>query len=319
MHSLRHFYYQNKEKIWKVFLLVVFVLGIIYLLNSFAIDSANKSVLESDNNDGYQYSDYESTYIQGTSAITGESITKTEANKINDTISKFITNCQNKKYEEAYNMLSEDCIEVKYNTIEKFVEQYIKPKFTTAQTYSIQKWNGNTYKVEMSEDILATGNISNNQKILEYITIVNQNDENKLNISEYIGKRVINKTDTQKNIRITVTSKQVYMDYEIYEFKIENLSNNAIKLDSLKDVGSIYLIDDKGNTYKAHKNELLEQELIINPKMNYTIKIKFASTYSIGKEINEIVFEDVILNYDTYKKLENTENFKDIYKFVVNL
>lgn len=313
MHRLRHFYYQNKEKIWKVFLLAAFILGIIYVLNSFAIDSANKSVLESNNNYGYQYGDSESTYIQGTSAITGEIITKTEANKINDTISKFITNCQNKKYEEAYNMLSEDCIEVKYNTIEKFIEQYITPKFTTAQTYSIQKWNGNTYKVEMSEDILATGNISNNQKILEYITIVNQNDENKLNISEYIGKRVINKTDTQKNLKITVNTKQVYMDYEIYEFEVENLSNDAIKLDSLKNASSIYLIDNNGNTYKAHKNELLEQELILNPKIKYTIRIKFANTYSIGKEISKIVFKDIILNYD------NKEELKDTYEYVINI
>lgn len=319
MHNLRHFYYQNKEKIWKVILIVAFVLGMIYFLNSFIIENNNNKITNTQSNTFYKYKDEEKTYIQGTSAISGENISKSEANKVNDTISKFIRFCKSGKNQEAYDMLSDDCKGIRFKSLEKFTTEYINSKFNQAQTYSIQKWEANTYKVEISEDMLATGNVNNSTKILEYITIVEQDGQNKLNINEFIEKKKINKVTTQDKIRMTVIEKDVYMDYEIYKLKVQNLADKTIKLDSFENTGSIYLEDRNGNTYKAHKNEILEHELIISPKMIFELEIKFGNTYKLGTDITKIIFEDVILDYDVYKKLENTDEFEDMCELEVNL
>ena len=316
MHNLRKFYYQNKEKMWKVILIVALVLGLIYLLSSFAIELNNSKIVSTTTNNTYYYNENNDTYISGTSAVYGESITKTEADKINNTISQFIEYCKNQKFTEAYNMLTEDCKQDRYNTLEKFTEQYAKVKFNLEQTYEIKKWESNTYQVEISEDILATGNVNNNQKGIEYITIDNQNN---LNINGFIGKRSINKEKTENDVRIKLVDKQVYMDYEIYNFEIENLSNKTIKLDSLENTGTIYLTNRSENKFKAYMHEILDEEITIGAKHTFNISIKFANTYTANRNITGITFENLILDYSEYQKSTNKEEFEGICEFKIDL
>lgn len=85
-------------------------------------------------------------------------------------ISKFIDYCNGKQVEEAYNMLSEKCKIEKYNTIEKFKEEYINKIFTYKKEYKIEKEN-NLYKIEIIEGILETGNTENRKSIISYYRI----------------------------------------------------------------------------------------------------------------------------------------------------
>ena len=115
MHNLRHFYYQNKEKIWKVVLIIAFLLYIIYFLNEHEIENSNKN-LYTPNSNNVNYIDEENkTYIANQSAISGGTVTENEVQKINNTVSKFLQYCKNGKTEEAYNMISRDCKEKQYN------------------------------------------------------------------------------------------------------------------------------------------------------------------------------------------------------------
>lgn len=316
MHNLRRFYYQNKEKIWKVVLIVAALLGLIYFLNYTTVERSKQNnsnqVIESQS-----YSDEENkTYISDKSAITGENITSEDAQKINNTVSKFLQYCKNENYEEAYNMISSDCKEKKYPTVDKFTEKYIKTKFGKDKVYEIEEWIGNTYRVSISEDILATGNVGNTKKIVEYITIVKENSENKLNINNYVGQKDIGKEITKNNVRITVIKKDIYMDYEIYDFKVENLSSKTIKLDAFEKTSSMYLEDTKGNQYNAYSHEIFEDELVILPKRTFEISIKFSNAYASNRTIETIVFSNLILDYDEY---ENEPKSEDLSEFVINL
>lgn len=49
----------------------------------------------------------------------------------------------------------------------------------------------------------------------DYITIVNENGQTKLNINSYIGKQQINKTQESNNVKIKVVETNVYFDYSI--------------------------------------------------------------------------------------------------------
>ena len=129
MHNFRRFYYQNKEKIWKVVLIIAFLLGLIYYMNDLVEKQSNPSnVVAMPEKD--IYSDTQNkTYISDKSPVTGGTVTKQEVEIINNTISKFLENCKNEKYEQAYNMLSVECKENGYDTLEKFKNEYIKSRF----------------------------------------------------------------------------------------------------------------------------------------------------------------------------------------------
>lgn len=318
MHNLRHFYYQNKEKIWKVVLLIAFLLGIIYFLNQNAIENNNQFIENTSINKDI-YSDNENkTYISEKSAISGATITENEVKKINNTISKFLQYCKDGNAQEAYKMISDDCKKVEYDTIEKFKEKYLNQKFSKNDIYQIENWIRNTYKVSISEDSLATGNINSNKRV-EYITIVNEENAEKLNINSYIESKEINKEKTQNNIKITAISKKIYMDYEIYDFEIENLSSKTIKINSLQKTGDMYLEDKKGNTYNAYMHEIFEEDLEIKSGINKNLAIKYANTYSSKTEIQNIIFENIILDYVKYKTTSNKSEFSDICEIKINI
>lgn len=318
MHNLRHFYYQNKEKIWKVVLIIAFLLGIIYFLN-WQTEEKMKESPSTSNNTTVNYSDGENnTYISDKSAISGGTVTEKDVEKINDTISKFLQYCKNEKKEEAYNMLSADCKETEYDTLEKFQEKYLDKKFSKDDVYEIENWLNNTYKITISKDLLSTGD-ANAQKRIEYITIVTENSEKKLNVNSYIGQKDINKEKTEKNVKITVVSKKKYLDYEIYNFKIENLSDKTININTLQKIGTMYLEDSNGNKYNAYSHEILEEDLEIKSKRKIDISIKYANSYSSRTNIEKIVFENIILDYVQYQKVEDVELFEDICEITINI
>lgn len=321
MHSLRHFYYQNKEKIWKVVLIIAFLLAIIYFLNWMAIKDASKNQNQNQTQTNQDiYSDSENkTYISNSSAISGGSISKEDVALVNNTISKFLQYCKNGEIENAYNMLSNDCKQNEYNTLEKFKEKYISSKFSKTSIYEIERWISDTYKITISEDMLATGKIESGEKKVEYITIVNEDAQEKLNVNSYIGKQSIEKDIAQNEVKITAVSKRIYLDYEIYDLEIENLSNKTIKLDPLAKTGTMYLQNSKNIKYRAYAHEIFENDLEIKAKHKSKLSIKYAVAYSESTEIEKIVFEDVILDFIEYKKSENKKEFQDRCSVEINI
>lgn len=96
-------------------------------------------------------------------------------------ISEFIDYCNENKIEEAYNMLSEECIKDKYQTIEKFEDEYVNKIFTYKKDYEIEI-EDNLYKVTIMEGILQSGKIDNRNSITSSFTIEESVLEKKINI-----------------------------------------------------------------------------------------------------------------------------------------
>ena len=220
-------------------------------------------------------------------------------------------------------LLSKDCKEELYNTEEDFKNRYVNLMFNTQKIYNSQSWIsndsiGNTYRVEISEDILSSGK-ANSNTIEEYFTIVKEDEEYKLNINNYVGKQEINKTIEENNIEITLICKQVYMDYEKYKIKIKNNTNNAILLDGFRNNKSMYLLDTKGGKKIAMLNELTMQELLVKRNLSITKEIKFNRQYTTELTISSLVFEDIILNYNEYKNLSNKKDYNNSLKMEINI
>ena len=102
----------------------------------------------------------------------------------------------------------------------------------------MQNWTGWIYIVRYTEDILSTGKVTDNSTIQDYIKIVIEDGNEKLNINSYLGKKEINKEKEYQNIKIKVLDRRSYMDYEIYDFEVENNNDNKLILNSADD--SIY-------------------------------------------------------------------------------
>ena len=192
--------------------------------------------------------------------------------------------------------------------------------FNKERLYNSQAWIsediGETYRLEIFEDILATGNANSNRTVT-YFTVVEEGDNLKLNINDYIGKVEINKTITNGNIEITVISKQVYESYEKYKIKVKNNTENEIALDGFRNNKSVYLLDNKGGKKIALINELTMQELLVKRNLSITKEIKFDRVYNTDLFITSIVFEDVILDYKEYKN--NKEDYKDTLKIEIDI
>lgn len=299
MHKLRKFYYDNKEKIWGIIIFVVLVLLSIQIVNRLmAIQNENdlKNINQNSTLDT-TYSENKNTYITNDeSVVTGEKVNETDLQDANEIIEEFISECNNGNIEQAYNLISTDCKNEMYQDINKFKTMYYDKIFNsnTKKIATAENWILNTYIVNISEDIMTTGNLS--EGIQDYITIVKENNELKLNVNNYIGKEEINIEQLVDNINFNVIEKHIYVDYEIYKLKISNQSDNNIVLDTLQDPKTIYLQDDNEIKYYAYSNELISSMLKINKNFSTEINIKFSKSYSSSNvELKSIVFSGIVI------------------------
>ena len=316
MHNFKRFIRQNKKKIIKVVLIIAFLFGILQLLNYLAkigiIDT--NSGLSKDTTDNI-YKETNGTVVSSKSAVSGSKVSDNKIKSVNSTIEEFIKYCNNHNIQEAYNMLSNDCKQAIYQDIEKFQTNYYNILFgSESRTYTIENWTGDTYIVRMTGDILATGKSVNSSTYQDYITIQEENGENKLNINKYIGRQNINKTKSSDNIQMTVLYKEKYMDYEIYKIQVTNNTEGTILLDQLLDTDNIYLKDSKDTKHIAYSNELVKDDLKIYKGHTNEIEVKFNNPYIMGREVKSLCFSKIELNYD----INNKAGFEEI-KFSINL
>lgn len=318
MYKLMRFYNRNRRKIWMTILIIVFILGIIQLLNYFT--KVNKEKQINQGSTIIENNSINQELVSDKSAITGESVSSTKLKSDTETINEFVKYCNEQDINSAYEMLSAECKEEMFPTIDDFNNIYYLKIFNgNKKSHTVENWSGNIYQVRFTGDILSTGDLTNNETKQDYITTVRENGEKKLNINNYVGRQNLNRTTEYKDIKITVTKIDTYMDYEVYNLLIQNNSENDILLDTSDDTKSVYLLDSKDMKYYFYSNEIIENRLVVKSQFTNTLQIKFSNSYSSSRNINKLVFSKLILNYSEYKNLENKEEFNDFYQFRVNV
>ena len=123
MGNLRRYYYANKTKIWRGILIVAFVLVLIQVLNYFQGRKSNKTNNVSNTN-------MINTITNNTSLTTDKSalgtgiINETQLKNDITIIDEFLNLCNNKKFEDAYKLVSTDCKNNLFTTYEIFKKTY---------------------------------------------------------------------------------------------------------------------------------------------------------------------------------------------------
>lgn len=297
MRELRRWYYENKDKIWVIILVSAFVIFFIRILNSYyenreitLQDTNTISIKQEINNEITGQLD------STTSIISGGSKTDETLKKHTEIIDEFINYCNEGKIEEAYNLLTDECKEEDFPTVEVFKNRYYNNIFNSPKTYSIQNWSGNTYKVKIKDNALATGKVSSDETyIQDYMTISTNTGDGKLNINKYIGRTTKNKITTTDELEITYIKKETYMDYEEYTIQFKNLTNKEIILDNGDSAKTIYLEDENGVKQYANTGEINYENLILKPGARKEFTFKFSNNYSSTRVMKNLIFEKSIV------------------------
>ncbi len=319
--NLRKMLVENRYVIIVIIVGIILFMSLINVVNNFIKESQKEKLSQLENTTNTN------NIINSDIANNSKPIIESTTNKNNSTTSNnlsneklirdFITYCNLHEIQNAYNLLSDECKQaVFFSNIEYFRNNYVESIFKTNKVLNIEKWTENniiTYRIRLTDDILSTGNIKGTTNAIEdYYTIVEtEGGKQKLNINGYISRNYINKEDEANGINISILKKDIFKEYEQYEIKVENKTNNTIMLDSKENVDSIYLIGSNSSKYSCYTYELDEIKTIIPENTSKNITVKFNKIYSNKAIMRKMVFEDIILNYDNYNANIDKKDYKD--------
>lgn len=261
------------------------------------------------------------TYNPSVTVISGKNVKESELKENEEIIEKFVNYCNNKEYEKAYNLLTNDCKDALYPSLEKFVSTYCKTVFDTKKEYNIQSWINNDnckiYKIRYIEDSLSTGNYTDSKKYEDYITIIKTGENQKLSIDKYIGKKSIYKEKKTDELDILVETVDIYLEKEVFTLSIKNKTQKAIQLDGLRNSKVSIGLSINGSIHRANKYGLNASNLIFQPGVESKIIIEFANSFSKGSIGEKLIFNDIILDTEEFRKDRN--NYDSQIKININL
>ena len=165
----------------------------------------------------------------------GGRVPENELSSVNETLESYLNYCKNKEYENAFNMLTDDCKNFLYeNNIENF-KTYVDNVFNIYNNYSYNQNYSNVnnkyiYDVTiLNNDILSTGTTGGYDKYEEKITIVNEDDgTKKISNQGYIDNEEIGIDAEDDNIRVRINSKDMSYTRAGYNLTITNKTDRTI-------------------------------------------------------------------------------------------
>lgn len=279
---------ESNVKLWGIILAILLIFSLIKIIN----DRLKNNVSQEEQVQNDTITEYAK---ESETIINDEKIPVTYQETFGDTIKEFYDSCIHNLPEQAYEMISSDTKREMYSNFNSFKTLYYDRIFNGNMEYSFQSWisSGNhyTYQVKVYENMLATGKI-NDEYYEDYVTPVEDGDEIKLNINNYIGREHVDKQVSNEDITITATVVDTYMDYQKYTFRIKNNTNERIILDTRKKSNTLFVVDESGKKYNSLIYENDEKDIILEPNENKDIQIRFNDTYET--KVEQIVFSNIV-------------------------
>lgn len=262
-----------------------------------------------------------SIYNPEKTMISGTEISKEEFDKDDKVVNSFIQYCNNGDMGAAYKLLSDDCKEELYPTIDDFKNKYCRNLFSDNKEYNMQSWlnenNYHTYRVRYTEDIISSGVYDEGQCGQDYITVFKvSDDEYKININGFIKKEIINKETDSNAIKVLCMSKKIYLDYEIYTIKIKNKLDTSILIDTGRDINSLLLRCENDTKYFLHRTKVTNLYSELSSDVIRKIEIQFDKPYSVSSKSRYIEFDDIVTDVEKY---EESDNYSDRESIKVEL
>lgn len=293
------------EKYGKLIAIIIFIWISIVLVNNFLKNFNTKS-------------EPTTTYTPHTSVLDGtSSAPKKVQNSIEEFVEQYIEYCNNKEYEKAYNMISDECKENNFDTFSNY-KSYVSNKFGNKKIYSIQNYSNYNdkyiYVVKLYDDFLATGLTNSTYKYQEEkITASYDEKENVVfSVGNFIEKQDIQSVQENEYLKVDVRNKKVKYNFEIYEIKLTNRSENTIIIENGTIDNEVLL-----NLGKEYRKEADATNLILKPNETKTVNLIFNKFYDDGVDSKSIIFNSIRVVEDYIEDNPNEDN--SIYKFSMEL
>lgn len=304
--KIRDFLKKNK----KIILIVLLVWGSIIAINYF-IGHTEMEVTPI------------TTYEPHTAVMDDTEVPKELQSPIENIIKEYMDACNNKEYEKAYNMLSQDCRDNLYPEIEDF-KKYIDAIFNTKKIYNIQDFSNKNdtyiYIVTILNDIMLTGTTDEEyiDTYDEKIVIKNEKGELKLSIRGYIGKNKVDKMFEDDFIKIKLSDVKVDYETMTYYVEIRNKTDNTVVI---QDFSSEYEIALKLTGEYRKRYGLNIDPIIINSEETLTFPLTFTRFYDEKGDIYSLIFNDirVLKSYTGNEETRQTELNDAIKRYSVEL
>lgn len=293
--------YKIKDVGQKLIIVAIVVLIATIVISSFSGGETEK------NEDVYN------VYKPTETIIKGQDVSKEQYEKDSNLVSTFLEYCNNKKVEEAYELLSDTCKEEAYPDIETFKTNYYNTIFDIKRECNLQSWITTSdyivYKIRYSNSMLSTGTYQEGNVYQDYITLNRKEQEDKISIGNFVDSNESNIVTKTDELTVTVTKKRQYISYEEYDLNITNNTYNTILLNNLENTESIKLISSSGVMYGAYTSKLFLKDLIINSNETQKITIRFKKQFSSENNSSKIMLNGIIKDYDAY--MENEQEYED--------
>lgn len=292
--KLRNFIKRNR----KIIIIVLLLWLLVMVINQFLKN--------------YSFQDFERTTYNEHQAImdTGEDVPESLQQPINETIDTYFNYCNNKQYEEAYQMVSDDCKRIYFPTLEDFKE-YIDIVFDENKIYYLQNfsnYNGTyIYRMRIMEDLMATG-LTNKDNLYFYeekIALKEEDDKISLSLRQYITSENIEEIYEDDYVKITVKSKDVFYEQEIYNIEVKNKTSKTVVLADTQESNEIIL--QVGSEMRGTDVDNLY--VVIYPEETQEYSLPFTKFYDEENLPAGLIFNAVrILNqYSGFEELKDYE------------
>ena len=309
--KISNFIKNNSDKIKDLGTKLGIVAIVVFIATILLSSSSNKEEEKKDLLNAYKPTD---TVIKGTD------ISEKQYEEDSNVVERFLEFCNNKEVEAAYNLLTKECIEETYPTLEDFKKYYYNDIFNKKREYNLQAWISTqkytVYKIRYTNNMLATGKYEQEDVYQDYITLNKIDNQEKISIGNFIYAEDSNIVTKTKEIEAVVTKKKVYISYEEYNIQIKNNTDKTILLDNLERSNTIRLIANQ-TQYLAYTNKLFPINLTINAGASKNITIRFKRSLSSGKESDRIEFLKVIKDLEAYE--ENKKDYTDTINIKIKL
>lgn len=217
---------------------------------------------------------------------------------IEDLVDKYFNYCNNGEYENAYNLITEDCRNKLYPTLDQF-KGYVdfvfqgKKKIYNIQNYSIVD-NKYVYNIRILDDIMANGTTDGYYYYEEKLILIEENGEIKLSIGEYVGDENPNIYVEDDNMIVEITNKSVEYETETYTVKITNKTDKYIVIADNTQNDEVVL--DLGGSVRHPVNTTIVS-YYANPGSTSTYDFKFNKFYDNGLKSQKLILNSIrILN-----------------------
>ncbi len=276
--SVRQFFKKYK----KVILIVAVVWVGIFLINLYLKNMPQKVELSK-------------SYTPDTPVMDEGDVVPTRlVNSVKSTIDEYFNYCNNKEYDKAYNMLTDDSKEYLYSNDISGFKEYIDEIFTTKKIYNIQNYSNLNdvyiYNFNILDDITATGSTDDYSVYQEKLAVHNTKDGLKISNKNYIGKEEIGKETESDYLKVKVLEKNMTYRREEYSIEIRNKTDTYIVISD--DISSEQVTLTLGNQRRNALNTA-NANIVLLPRETASVSVLFDKYYDESVKATEINFNDV--------------------------